>query len=646
MRQFDCPQCSAPIPFQTPGAVFAVCGSCQSMVVRNDIALEAIGKMSDFPPDRSPLQIGARGRHRGRSFLLLGRLRIGWDGGSWSEWYVDFGEGRHGWVAESQGFFEISEAAPMSSELKKKISLFQPNQKVEIGGVLYSITGNKSIHVISGEGELPFVAQPGENWMSYDLVGNNRQFASVEWHDSDSRLYLGSSAQPEEIEWDGLKAVPGWNGEPLETERNRTNALNCVACGGVVQLKAAGLSQTLACSHCGTLLDIHKPEAIVAQKVNVAAKQLKTLIPLGRRGTLRGVEWEAIGSITQWSLYGTWDEILLYNPWHGFAWLTEHTGHWNFIRRMLDHPESAYSSVTVQGNSYDLFSRDETKVLRVAGEFYWKVRIGDISTISDFVAPPRVISRETYPNLQEMTWSEGEYIDAQEVGKAFQVNFPKQSSTVYQNQPNPWKPRLPSLKMIAVYALIVAILVQVISVFSKSSKHILAQDFQYEKPVGIAAEAPPIVTSSFDLKGSQSPATIQIHAPVENAWLGFDADLVNEKTGKVYPSEAIVEYYYGYDGDSWKEGKQEASSDLPAVPPGRYHLALSPVADESISSLQYQVQLQHGGLFWSNFLICLLAIGIWPLWAYFRYYYFESRRWSQSDYGANKTINFSLGSEE
>jgi hypothetical protein len=124
---------------------------------------------------------------------------------------------------------------------------------------------------------------------------------------------------------------------------------------------------------------------------------------------------------------------------------------------------------------------------------------------------------------------------------------------------------------------------------------------------------------------------------VDNAWFGLDAELVDETTGRSYPAPITVQYYHGYDDGPWTEGKQNAATDLPAVPPGRYHLAFTPEADAKIQSLPFQIRIERGGVFWSNFLFCLLAIAAWPVWAGFRHHAFEAKRWSQSDFSPNSS---------
>ncbi|MEO5716107.1 MAG: DUF4178 domain-containing protein [Luteolibacter sp.] len=612
--------------------MFAVCAHCRSMVVRRDVELEAIGTMAELPPDSSPLQIGAVGAHGSHRFRLLGRLRLAWKDGTWSEWYADFGEGRNGWVAESQGFFYISETAPAPANLAELAKVTKSGKTLKIGGAEYTVTDIKDVRVTAAEGELPFVGSPGETWRGIDLTGDGRMFAGVELADNTARLYLGSTALPEEIQWQGLRAVPGWNGEPVPTTRNQTEALNCPECGGVIEQKLKGESSTLSCIHCGTILDIKGPKAVCAQKVRASDRVAKPIIPLGRRGTLHGVEWEVLGCLKRDDGWSGWFEFLLHNPWCGFAWLTESKGHWNFVRRLLDEPTGLSQEPRLRGTTYKLFSSGNVKVSQVAGEFYWRVRVGEKASTMDFVAPPRILSYESYPELEETAWSEGEYLPQEEIRKAFGIKNLLAPGGVFLNQPNPWAVRWPGLRKIAGMALAIALVVEFLSGISSVRHKVLDQDFEFKRPADASAAIAPLVTPSFELTGSQKPATVGVEAGVDNAWLGMEAELVNEQTGMVYPTDVTVEFYHGYDDGEWTEGGRDQSSDLPAVPPGRYHLALTPEADPSIASMPFHVSVSHGGLFWSNFVICLIALGAWPAWSFFRYHRFEAKRWSESDH--------------
>ena len=70
-----CPNCGAPVEFASAASASAVCGYCQSTLVREGEALRRIGVSGELFDDHSPLQLGASGRWQGVAFTLVGRLR-------------------------------------------------------------------------------------------------------------------------------------------------------------------------------------------------------------------------------------------------------------------------------------------------------------------------------------------------------------------------------------------------------------------------------------------------------------------------------------------------------------------------------------------------------------------------------------------
>src|SRR5262245_51874531 len=103
-----CPNCSAPIQFRWSSAVQTVCESCRSVVVRHDVDLDAIGEVSDLPPDSSPIQLGTKGRFDNQSFTVIGRIAYEYDGGGWNEWHLAFANGASGWLSDAQAEYAVS----------------------------------------------------------------------------------------------------------------------------------------------------------------------------------------------------------------------------------------------------------------------------------------------------------------------------------------------------------------------------------------------------------------------------------------------------------------------------------------------------------------------------------------------------------
>jgi hypothetical protein len=628
MRQFDCPQCGAPVVFQSATAEAAVCAHCQSLVVRHDANVEAIGKMAVLPPDMSPLQIGARGEIDGLAFTLLGRMRIRWEDGSWNEWFVEYADQTRGWVGEAQGFFMVLRESELKSPVSVAPSDFKAEQSVEINGVQYAVTDSKPVTCLGGEGELPEPVKTGEKWQSIDLQRSDGCVATLEWSQGAWRFFEGKNASFTELKWQNLRQIPGWDGVPLETQRNQTGALNCPSCGGVVNLRAAGFTMTAVCSHCGKLLDTTTPQLKVVQAA-AEARTVKPLIPLGQRGVLDGVEWEHIGFQHRRDPWCGWTEYLLFNPGHGFRWLTEFEGHWTLVDRLLGAPGNG-QELDYQGRHYRMYSNEACEVKYVEGEFYWQVRRGEKAQVADYISPPFILSREVYTELNEVSWSAGENLEPAALQTAFGLPALKGPTpgTVGIVQPNPWTQRWRELKPLALALGAALFVVQLVSSRHGASGQNYADRFVFGRA---AAAVAPIVTKPFQIS-QQGGVDITAEAAVDNSWLGFDMELIEQKTGARYSTPLTVEYYHGYDDGNWSEGGQSATATIPGVPPGTYTLALSGDADPKIDAMPFAITVKSGQTYWSNFFIGALALLAYPLYAGLRHFMFEAKRWKDSDY--------------
>ncbi len=119
-------------------------------------------------------------------------------------------------------------------------------------------------------------------------------------------------------------------------------AFDCPGCGAPTVLRAQGAVETVACEHCGSVIDARDPRHQILSRYKSKILH-KPLIPLGARGTLMGEKWEAIGFMRRRTrYYGVdyeWSEYLLYNPYKGFRWLLEYHGHWTFLGPVNNPPQ-------------------------------------------------------------------------------------------------------------------------------------------------------------------------------------------------------------------------------------------------------------------------------------------------------------------
>jgi hypothetical protein len=640
IRIYDCPQCGAPVKFQSSVTVFAVCEHCRSMVVRRDAKVETMGVMAELLPDLSPLQLGTRGEWQGRAFELVGRLRVEWEEGSWSEWYALFSGGEAGWIAEAQGFFMISFAADPAG-LPANAKAIKAGESLRLADRVWSVVDVKKGTCLAGEGELPFIAPPGQKRLGADLTGSDGAFATIEFYEEEeSQLYIGSYADFSAFHFTNLRPVPGWDADVAQI-RHQTDALGCPSCGAAVNLRAAGLSMSAVCGSCGSVIDTANPQWQLIQRRDEKMRKIRPILPIGARGTLHEVQWEVIGAVRRADAYAAWTEFLLFNPWHGFTWLVTYNGHWSFVRRLPELGQLEGDAIDLDGRRFQLFAKGAAKVKSVLGEFYWKVRRGEEAFLHDYIAPPEVLSKETYPGLQEVTWSRGEYLEHTTVATAFKIEKLPEPTGVYLNQPNPLGAKSGLIWRRALIFLGLLLLVQLAFTSGSVQRTIFEEDHVFTRgtePVQVEPGSAPlpgrtITTRRFRLDGRQGPVRIGVNVEsLSNQWLSFDIDLVNAQTNATFSAPLTVQYYFGDDDGPWSEGSTENSVAIPAVPPGEYFVNLDLDSDPGLERTSWKLTVKRGGLFWENFFIGLVLLLVYPIYVSFRRHAFERSRWAESDY--------------
>ena len=75
----------------------------------------------------------------------------------------------------------------------------------------------------------------------------------------------------------------------------QVKSLNCPGCGASLTVRSFGNAITVICSSCHSVLDAQDPRLKILQTFRVAANEDPPLIPLGARGSMRGVVYEVIG---------------------------------------------------------------------------------------------------------------------------------------------------------------------------------------------------------------------------------------------------------------------------------------------------------------------------------------------------------------
>ena len=418
-------------------------------------------------------------------------------------------------------------------------------------------------------------------------------------------------------------------------------AISCPSCGGSIALQAAGFSTSFICQYCGSELDLVDPEIRLVREHAEAGEAL--WIPIGSRGRIGGVEYAVTGYIRRGDGYESWNEYLLFNPYHGYRWLTHAAAGWSFGTPLMTQPGSpAQDRIELDGHGMkQCFYPAEYRVIYALGEFYWKVQKGDVSTLVEYVGGGRMLSCEI--SGDEHNWTLEEWISSADVAAAFGVNdsgqYPVVGEYPQPHQPNPHTPMLKFMGSIASLALLAAILF--VTVLEAASPRATASIAAMATPDTRTAQLGP-----FTISGRPRPFVITTRGePGDNNWIDVGYTLTNTATGEEIIANQPIEYYYGHD---WKEDGRRGTIKLSAVPPGSYTLEAevsrpedeySPAMLERsrdvfgnlvVPTRQVEISAGPGGIFWSNLFLLFLAMFAPVGWVLARSMSFEAAR--QEDY--------------
>lgn len=420
----------------------------------------------------------------------------------------------------------------------------------------------------------------------------------------------------------------GYNLEPTQHIISAVS-FTCSRCNkqGSYFLKAVSYSVT--CSHCGTLYDAYSEE-LKSRNVSINP-DFKPAIELGKTGVLNNKKYLVTGILikNERSTSYFWEEYVLFNPIHGYAYLTQYDGHWTFLESTVDAPhkiegENAYA---YEKTLFLLFAKYKTEIKGAKGEFPFKLTIDDIPVVEEYIAPPHIIICEK--NSTYFEWFKGHYIEPDELKQAFSLDaVPARKGTgVIQ-------PFISSVNPIALKNFLISfgvILIALQFYFSFNSHN----DIAYQKSylINDSLNNTEIYTNTFNLNYGTKNTEVVISSPLHNNWIYCAASLVNEATGIVYDFDLEAEFYSGTEGgESWSEGKGWASKVISQVPEGKYYLILIPKKPDNISSMSLNVSVKRDVDVLSNFLIIVLIIAIFPIYFYVRRNSFEKNRWYNSNF--------------
>jgi ribosomal protein S27E len=412
-----CPGCGVPVEFRSAQSTHAVCGYCQSTVVRSGDTLARTGKMSELFEDFSPLQLMASGKWEGKPFTLIGRLQYKYAQGTWSEWVAGFDDGTTGSLSEDNGAFVFSTPFTSKNTVPTAVQ-FEVGHATAINGKSFTIAANHSVFLISAQGELPKLPPLNAAFNMVELRGDQGDVISIDYGSEPPALSTGRAVLLEDLQLKGLKD------EQAKAESGQQFA--CPNCAASLHITLAS-TKSLTCTSCNSIIDVSQG---VAGQLSHAlqTEPVAPLIALGSTGQIQGVMWQLVGfqhrmgyEVDDPDEHFGWTEYLLYNKKRGFTFLVDSTEGWSLATPTTGAPalSSNGSTATYLGNKYTQKYSYKAETTYVAGEFYWRVERGQKSNNTDFERGAVLLSREETPN--EVTWSMGSKLSSAAVAKSFNL---------------------------------------------------------------------------------------------------------------------------------------------------------------------------------------------------------------------------------
>lgn len=603
-----------------------VCDYCHSLIARSGANAEVLGKVPDLVAIDTRLALGDTGRMQEQAFKVLGRLQLHQGSASWNEWYVSWGDGSFGWLAEAAGRVIVTRRWERQLDLPafERLRVGQALTLSEVGTLMIEELGDA--RVLSAQGELPFVPQLDYSYRFADGSMRGGRYATLHYGDADEpvELFVGRELSYEDAGLAQADPERSW-----QAPQTSGRALRCTSCAGPLSPKLG--SRSVVCPYCHALLSFDHGELA---RIRALERREQPALPLGASGELFGRKLQVIGwarrAVTVDHLEYCWDEYLLHGP-NGYAFLSESKGHWTYFRLL---PMAELSAVTPRAATYrnhryaHFQSSHDVRYVDVQGEFYWEIDPDERAQMEDYVRPPHQLSLEHTVN--ERIWTHGEYVPADQLWKSFgQSGEPPAQHDVGACQPNPYAKHkrgvLTGLGMGVALFLLCTVALALLQ----------PRQLRYVHHVPIEDDQPVSLSEPFLLRGGRQAVAIRARSEFSgNGWAGLAVSLIEEESGRSEDLDMEVSQFSGYsDGEAWREDHRDVEKRLGALKPGRYVLRVEPQFDSSyLRPSALRLEVAQGAFLWAPFWLCLFALVLPPLIWLLLHYSFEARRWAESDH--------------
>ncbi len=191
-----CPSCGAPLAIRNRFVTVVTCEFCGGVSLYDGAHLDPTGRTAGLATVPSPLYLDATGRIENQAFRVLGRLVYEYDGGVWTEWFVEVEDDGRWWLVEDEGAFSIvQQRADVEAPPFESVS---PGDTIRTGKLDIFVDEVGEATIVGAEGQLGAQILPGEAIRYVDGSMGEAE-VSIEYGESAVEVFVGRAVPRESL---------------------------------------------------------------------------------------------------------------------------------------------------------------------------------------------------------------------------------------------------------------------------------------------------------------------------------------------------------------------------------------------------------------------------------------------------------------
>jgi predicted RNA-binding Zn-ribbon protein involved in translation (DUF1610 family) len=446
-RDVKCSSCGAELPLESQRVAVVVCPHCDNTLLVSEDQVKNIGQKAVLSEPDSCLSVGWKAKCLGRELATHGRVQYKYNGGFWDEWWVHF-EGDEPtsefWISQDEGRYMLEEAIepgfiPAFQEMR-------PGDKVSIAGQSYVIEEKRSAELVGYQGYLPFFV-PADKKINYcDLSLGDEKATITYYPDGSIKVFKGRYLDFHELEPiypEGQdETEPGLGNKPKRrsvqsAETVEARSVKCPNCGGDISVYDQTNTVMVMCGYCDSALDV--AEGACRLLATYKKRKLKSILPLGKVGTLGNKAFRVIGRVRykendDGDIY-TSDEYQLRADDGEYLFLCRENNSWSVSSKQkvgADFPDPRVlregSRFRALGSSFRVTDHWRMTVTYVEGELSWIAERGNTVKYMD-ASSGKLGTLTAEWSGEEMEWYRGKKVSNRIIDEAFAIESGKKSSS-------------------------------------------------------------------------------------------------------------------------------------------------------------------------------------------------------------------------